>query len=150
MVLPLWKSADPAEQAALSQFVISELDRLDAEIGIAASGVVDAIHYLRTIASVQRQASSIGLHVPLPSAKLRPGPKTADPGSDDYPAFERAVFDVPRIRAIFKMHWGKRNRHQRPLAEDIAADRWSLTSSERAALIDKFQRKSSLSQQFSR
>lgn len=141
MILPLWKSDDLAERAALSRFVISELDRLDAQIGIAASEDASSIQYLETIVTVQRQASSIGLHIPLPTAKPRPGPKTADPGTDDYPAFQRAASDVPRIRAIFQMHWGKRNRHQRPLAEDIAAERWGLTTDQRNALIDKFRRK---------
>lgn len=145
MTLPPWKSDDPADQAALSRFVISELDRLDAEIGIAASGDPDAVEFLGAFANVQRQAAAIGLQVPLPASKPRSGPKVADPADDDYPRFDRAATDVQRVRAIFKLHWGKRNRLQRPLAEEIAAERWGLNDVQRAALIDKFQRKPSVS-----
>lgn len=57
-------------------------------------------------------------------------------------AFQSASDDVPRIRALFFQHWGHRNRTERPMAEDIAAERWGLSDDERTALIRKFQRKS--------
>lgn len=56
-------------------------------------------------------------------------------------AFYNAADDVPRIRALFWLHWRKRNRMERPMAEEIAAERWKLSPKETTALIDKFQRK---------
>jgi hypothetical protein len=66
--------------------------------------------------------------------------------SDELTDFERAAADVPRIRALFQLHWRRRNRTMPPLAEQIAADRWELSAAETARLIDKFQRKTAVSQ----
>lgn len=142
MTLPPWKPAGQADQIAFAAFVIAELDRMDAAAANEASDNADSIDYLRRLDQVRRQAASIGLTVPLPAARVRPGPKPAEPSDPDFTDFQRAALDVPRIRAVFRRHWGKRNRYDRPLAEEIAAQRWELSPVERAALIDKFQRKS--------
>jgi hypothetical protein len=80
------------------------------------------------------RASHLGLKLPLPKRAIKPGPKPKD-NLDD---FDRAVIDVPRIRALFQLHWNRRNRTVRPLAEDIAAERWELSAEDRAKLIDRF------------
>lgn len=61
-------------------------------------------------------------------------------------AFYNAADDVPRIRALFLLHWKRRNRMERPTAEEIASERWQLSADEQASLIVKFQRKSGLSE----
>jgi hypothetical protein len=44
---------------------------------------------------------------------------------------QRALEDVPRIRAIWKKHYGKTNRPRGELtAEEIAAERWNLLPDE--------------------
>jgi hypothetical protein len=55
-----------------------------------------------------------GAHFP------KPPPSTLDP-------IAAAAADVRRMRAIWKQHYGRKNRRpdDGPSAEDIAADRWS-------------------------
>ena len=60
--------------------------------------------------------------------------------STERSAYLNAQDDVPRIRTIFHRHWGKRNRHHLPLAEEIAALRWKLTHAETEKLIRSFRR----------
>jgi hypothetical protein len=134
MTLPPWRSDDPREQQAFSRFIISELDRLDAARSTSASA--SDVEFLRLVTELNAQASRIGgVSVNLPEVT-----------SDELTDFERAAADVPRIRALFQLHWRRRNRTMPPLAEQIAADRWELSAAETARLIDKFQRKTAVSQ----
>lgn len=133
MTLPPWRSDDPKEQQALARFIVGELDKLDASGPTSASS--ETVEFLRIVAELNDKAKRVGIALPLPTG-----------ANDNLSDFDRAALDVPRIRALFLLHWGKRNRTQRPLAEEIAADRWDLSAADKAKLIDKFQRKSSLSQ----
>jgi hypothetical protein len=137
MTLPPWKSSDPEKQRALTRFIIAELDRADEAAMATASNDRDAIDLLSTFAQIKALAARIGLPVKLPEPAKRPGPPKAD-----LTDFERAALDVPRIRALFQVHWNKRNRTIRPMAEDIAAERWELSAADRARLINRFRRKS--------
>lgn len=137
MTLPPWKSSDPKDQQALTRFIISELDRADEKAIAEASGNTANVTLLRLFAELQSKAARLGIKLSWPKRASKPGPKP----KDEPEPFDWAVLDVPRIRALFKRHWNKRNRTMRPLAEDIAAERWELSAEERAALIDKFSRK---------
>ena len=89
---------------------------------------------LAEVADQMERLQSMGFEIKAPPRKR--GVKSAHT-----PAYQNAADDVPRIRALFLKHWGKRNRHERPLAEEIAAQRWGLSQKETADLIDRFQRK---------
>lgn len=133
MTLPRWRSGDPEEQRKLARFILNELDKLDAAGPSNASP--EAVEFLRILAELNEQAKRVGIILPLP------------PAADDNPAdFDRAALDVPRIRALFILHWGKRNRTMPPSAEQIAAERWELSAADAAKLTDKFQRKTTVSQ----
>lgn len=133
MKLPVWKSSEKVEQDALAEFIIQELDKKDAALAISATE--DDVEYLRELAKLNADAIRLGIPLALPPV--------ADANLSD---FDRASLDVQRIRALFKSYWGKRNRTAPPSAEQIAAQRWSLSSEDRAKLIDKFQRKTTVSQ----
>jgi hypothetical protein len=132
MTLPPWRSADPREQQAFTRFIISELDRLDAP---HPANKADE-QFLQTVVEIQAQASRVGISINLPEV-------TGEEPSDD---FARAAADVPRIRALFQLHWRRRTRTMRPMAEEIAAERWELSAADTARLINKFQRKTAVSQ----
>jgi hypothetical protein len=134
MTLPPWRSDKLDDQRALSRFIISELDRADEMRSRSATD--GDLQFLRTVIELDQQAKRVGLSVNLPKA-------TSD---GDLPDFERAARDVPRIRALFRLHWRKRNRTMPPSAEQIAAERWELSRADTAKLIDKFQRKTAVSQ----
>lgn len=136
MKLPPWKSSDPKDQRALTQFIIAELDRADEAVLAAASDGPGA-QLVTILAQAQGLLGRVGMKLPLPEPAKRPGPKP----KADITDLERAALDVPRIRALFQLHWDKRNRTMRPMAEDIAAERWELSAGERAKLINKFRRK---------
>ena len=133
MTLPPWRSQDRDDQSALTRFIIAELDKMDERA--ANSATPEAVEFIRIVGELNQQARRVGIVIPLPAG--------ADDDPDD---FDRAVIDVPRIRALFILHWGKRNRTMPPLAEEIAAERWELSKGETADLIDKFQRKTKVSQ----
>ncbi len=143
MKLPPWNSDDPDDQLALAAFVIAELtrDELKRAVGDALPQSAEEMMEL-----IRRHAAEWDARKALQNAKLipskakRPGPQPID--LDTATDFDMAVRDVPRIRALFMLHWGKRNRMKRPQAEAIASLRWGLSDSETAKLIDKFQRKS--------
>jgi hypothetical protein len=118
----------------MSRFIISELDRADEMRSRSATD--GDVQFLRTAIELDQQAKRVGLSVNLPQA-------TSD---GDLSEFERAARDVPRIRALFQLHWRKRNRTMPPSAEQIAAERWELSRADTAKLIDKFQRKTAVSQ----
>jgi hypothetical protein len=136
MKLPPWKSSDPEDQRALARFIIAELDRAD-EAALAAANDGPGAQFIGIWGQAQGLLARIGLKLPLPEPAKRPGPKP----KDDLTDIERAALDVPRIRALFQLHWNKRNRTMRPMAEDIAAERWELSAGERAKLINRFRRK---------
>jgi hypothetical protein len=140
VTLPPWKSARREDQEALTGFIIAELDREDEQAARDAANNSEGVRHIKLISEVAQFARRFNLIHPKPPS--RPGPKPRTPIDDDFKDFDRAALDVPRIRALFLRHWGKRNRTARPMAEDIAAERWSLSADERAALINKFQRKS--------
>lgn len=169
MSLPPWKASGPEDREAFAGFIIAELDaELHARFGeglnaIAAADPADLnpaarIAFVRAIAEggfppaiLERIGQLFGMDIAeiadqierLQSigfeVKASPGKRGVK--SDHTPAYQNAADDVPRIRALFLRHWGKRNRHERPLAEEIAALRWGLSKHETADLIDKFQRK---------
>lgn len=143
MTVPPWKSDNPADQRALTQFVIAALDHMDAEIANASSLDAETVSRLQKRAEIQRLAPALGLKIEGPRPRDRR--KVLPPSDPGYTDFDRAAVDVKRIRLIFYRVWKRRNRYQRPLAEEIAAERWELSATERAALIDKFQRKSAVS-----
>lgn len=142
MTVPPWKSDDPVEQRAFMQFVLAELNRLDTEIAHSTLDT-DTIGWFQKRAEVQRLAPALGLKIEGP--KPRDRRKALPPSDPEFTDFDRAALDVKRIRLIFYRVWKRRNRYRRPLAEEIAAERWELSATERAALIDKFQRKSAVS-----
>jgi hypothetical protein len=119
----------------LSRFIIRELDRAG-EVRSSSASDSD-VQFLRTVVELNAQARRVGL-------RLNPPQTSHD--DDDLIDFDRAALDLPRIRALFILHYGKRNRTMPPLAEEIAADRWELSADDRARLIDKFQRKTKVSQ----
>ena len=133
MTLPPWKSPSKPDQEALARFIIDELDKKDAALAMSATD--DDVEYLRELVSLNAQAVRLGIPLPLPTVP-----------TDELTDFDRASLDVQRIRALFKSHWGKRNRYAPPLAEEIAAQRWELSGEDTARLIDKFQRKTKVSQ----
>lgn len=169
MTLPPWKASGTEDREAFSAFIIAELDaelhtRFTA--GLNAISVADPanvepaarVAFVRAmaegglpprilerigqlfgmdiaeIADQMERLQNIGFEIKAPPGKR--GVK-----SNHSPAYQNAADDVPRIRALFLKHWGKRNRHERPLAEEIAALRWGLSQKETADLIDRFQRK---------
>ncbi|MFN3675603.1 MAG: hypothetical protein ACK4TC_06450 [Sphingomonas pseudosanguinis] len=162
---------DEAKRQALSRFIIDALDaeleqRLaegarrmagtdPAEVdparlaqfarALATSGLdraaIDRIGWVAgvNIAELAGQAANLRAHGFVVSGgepRAKPGTK-----SSHSEAFHNAAADVPRIRALFVQHWGRRNRTERPMAEEIAAERWQLSPEETTALIDRFQRK---------
>lgn len=141
MTLPPWRSNKPEDQQALSRFIIEELERADERSANAASDDTAAIRYLQGVNQVRQQARTLGLGVALPDAPRKRGPKALSLADDKATDFDRAVRDVQRIRALFRLHWGKRNRTERPMAEEIAAKRWELDAENTAALIAKFRKK---------
>ena len=136
MKLPPWKSSDPEDQRALTRFVIAELDRAD-EAAMATANDGPGAQFIGAMSQAQALLSRFGMKLPLPQSAKRPGPKP----KTDLTDFERAALDVPRVRALFILHWNKRNRTIRPMAEDIAAERWELSAGDRARLINRFRRK---------
>lgn len=123
------------EPARLAQFAralaTSGLDR----------AAIDRIGWVAgvNIAELAGQAANLraqGFAVSGGEPPAKPGAK-----SSHTEAFHNAAADVPRIRALFAQHWGRRNRTERPMAEEIAAERWQLSPEETTALIDRFQRK---------
>lgn len=143
MNLPPWKSDDPKDQAALARFIIAELDRANEGAAIAANSDTAMVDVLQSYHELRRLASAQGLRIEAPfrTPKRGRGRPGKDAASNEFTDFDRAALDVPRIRALFVEHWGKRNRMTRPLAEEIAAERWKLSPEQGAALIDMFQRK---------
>lgn len=136
MTLPPWRSSRKEDQEALSGFVIAELDREDEQSVRDAGTNADGIRHIELLAVATAALRRLNLPVPWLTQPARKGPKPREPQ-----AFDRAAADVPRIRAIFMRHWGKRNRTVRPMAEEIAAERWDLSPEQTAMLIAKFQRK---------
>ena len=169
MKLPPWKAGQPEDREAFSRFVIAELDaELNQQVRAALQTIASTdpadlspatrIAFVRAVAdsgadpaTLERigqlfgmdigevadqieRLQSIGFEIKAPPGK--PGAR-----SEHTSAYLNAADDVPRIRALFLKHWGKRNRHERPLAEEIAAQRWCLSAKETADLIDRFQRK---------
>lgn len=162
---------DHAKQRALSRFIIDALDaELDQRLAdgarrmagidaadvdparlaqfaraLATSGLdrsaIDRIGWVAgvNVAELAAQAANLRAH----GFEVRGGEPHAKPGAKSArsEAFHNATADVPRIRALFLHHWKKRNRMARPMAEEIAAERWDLSLEETSALIDKFQRK---------
>lgn len=140
MTLPPWKASGPEDRAALTRFIIDELDRQDEALAEASTGDPRAIGQIAAVVDATALAAKIGARVILPARPVKPGPKPADPADDKFPAFDRAALDVPRIRALFRLHWGKRNRTELPMAEHIAAERWGLSAEEANQLADKFRK----------
>lgn len=144
MTKPEWKSDDPNEQQALARYVIRELDLLDEQASAEANNNQDAIQRMQAYVDLLPQAKAANMKLSPPFATPKPGRgrPARRLSADDVTDFERAAFDVPRIRAIFVRDYEQRNRTKHPLAEEIAAQRWELSAEETASLIDKFQRKS--------
>lgn len=175
-MLPDWEcGGDKMKERALSRFIIdaldSELDKrlrggLERVAGtdpadvdpkriaqfvrvIVTSGLsieaTDRIGWLAgiNVPELARQAANLRWHGFVVSG----GEQTKNGRPREHSeAFYNAADDVPRIRALFLFHWEKRNRIERPMAEEIAAERWQLSADEKASLIVKFQRKSGLSE----
>lgn len=142
MTLPPWKASGPEDREAFAQFIIDALDTQDASVAKAATNDAAATSYLAGAIDLIHRAALLGARVVFPAPPVKRGVKAGDPASDEFPAFDRAALDVPRIRALFVQNWGKRNRTERPMAEEIAAQRWSLSPDETVTLIQRFQRKS--------
>lgn len=140
MTLPPWKASGPEDRAAFTRFIIDELDRQDEVLAEIATRDPRAIAHVGTVVDATALAAKIGARVTLAAPPVKPGRKRGDPASDDFTAFDRAALDVPRIRALFRLHWGKRNRTEPPMAEQIAAERWELSADEANQLADKFRK----------
>lgn len=142
MSLPPWKASRPEDREAFARFIIDALDAEDANLARRAGDNPAVTSYLAGAIDLIDRAARLGARVVLPAPPAKRGVKAGDPTSDVFPAFNRAALDVPRIRKLFVRHWGKRNRTERPMAEEIAAQRWDLSPDETVALIQRFQRKS--------
>ena len=141
MTLPPWKAGRPEDREAFARFIIDALDRQDERAARAASDDPAVGSYLAGVIDLIERAARLGARVVLPAAPARRGVKARDPAGDSFTDFDRAALDVPRIRALFRQHWGKRNRTERPMAEEIAAQRWNLSPDDTAQLIRTVQRK---------
>lgn len=143
MTLPPWKPAVGPEgdqdRRAFTRWIHAALDRQDEE-ELAKGNNPFVIRYIENRRALMRMAGEYGQHIAFPGPKPKRGApkKPADKLTD----FDWAARDVPRIRALFVQHWGQRNRMVKPLAEEIAAERWELSPADTARLIDKFQRRS--------
>lgn len=131
---------DPADvdPARLAQFVRAAIT---SGLGFDA---IDRLGFLAgiNIPELARQIASLRWH----GFEVSGGEQTRNGRPrEQSEAFYNAAEDVPRIRALFLLHYNRRNRTERPMAEEIAAERWRLQPKEKAALIAKFQRKSGLS-----
>ena len=141
MTLPPWKASRPEDRVAFARFIIDALDAQDASAAKAATDDPTATAYLAGAIELIDRAARLGARVVLPAPAAKRGVQARDPGGEGFTDFDRAALDVPRIRALFVRHWGKRNRTERPMAEEIAAQRWELSPEETTALIRRFQRK---------
>ncbi|GLJ00467.1 hypothetical protein [Sphingobium sp. BS19] len=139
MTMPPWKSENLRDQQDLARFVIDILDK-SAELDLATT---DEHREFNVRMTKYFELKEEGLRFGVKARPPYQHPKNA-PGrpKDATTDFDRAASDVPHIRAIFKTFWNKRNRTMRPLAEEIAAERWGLSQEETVRLIDKFRRKS--------
>lgn len=123
---PPWNCETPADEAAFIEFVLDELDRLNAdwsnsqEHEDSAALAIAIVEWERAKAAAQRA----GLSVP-PVKRRRGRQPVQTPGGPS--ALACAIRDVERMRAIFRKHWGKVNRHHRPTREDIASAFWELS-----------------------
>ncbi|WP_226663725.1 hypothetical protein [Alteriqipengyuania lutimaris] len=141
MTLPPWKPTNDTDREAFTRFIIQALDQQD-EWRFNATASDDSTNWAARVAALVAEAEALGVEVRLPERPKKRGPAPRDPSADDFTDLERAALDVPRIRALFVQHWGKRNRQSSPLAEEIAARRWELSRSDTGKLIDQFQRRS--------
>lgn len=139
MTPPPWKPTTEEERREFTQWIHRELDRIDEAKAEEGNNpfIVRTLEHRVALLKLAREASQ---PITFVQPKRRPGAPSKPPS--ERTAFDWAVLDVPRIRAIFVSHWGKRNRTVPPMAEQIAAERWELSAEDTARLIDKFQRKS--------
>jgi hypothetical protein len=136
VTLPPWRSSRKEDQEALTHFVIEELDREDEQSVRDAGTNAESVRHIELMTVAATALRRLNLPVPWLKGSARPGPRPREAS-----AYDRAAADVPRIRAIFVRHWGKRNRTIRPMAEEIAAARWELSPEETAILIKRVRRK---------
>jgi hypothetical protein len=139
MSVPPWKPETDQERRDFTGWVLRELDRQD-EAALKEGFAPDAVSFVKEKLLIIRMAQRLRMPVSFPGPKRKRGRPHRD--SSDLTDFNRAERDLPRIRAIFQNHWGKRNRYAQPLAEEIAAERWELSEEETLKLIQKTQRRS--------
>lgn len=137
MNLPAWETVTEEQRRDFIQWVLEELDRRDDAI-VAEGDSPLATEILQARFDMVKLARKAGVSIAPPKRSVG-APKKALRDRTD---FDWAAIDVPRIRAIFTQAWGKRNRLCPPMAEDIAAERWELSTSDTIRLKSKFQRKS--------
>lgn len=168
-MLPDWRTPLPEDKRRFAKFVIEQLIAADHARAVDALKKIAAVNpadmttasrvaFIRAIvasgappAVLERIGQLFGIDIADVADQLErvralgfevkeaPTKRGVKSGQSD--AFHNAADDVSRIRTLFSSLWGKRNRHERPLAEEIAAERWGLSPKETAALIDRFQRK---------
>lgn len=131
MTLPPWNPQTPEEREAFAAFVMDELSRLN-ERAAEEAQTGPGVEYFEHVQGARRLAS-FGYRVSVPK---RPGRK-AKPLSE-WTNLDYAKRDVERMPAIFRLHWGHRNRHTRPTREEIAAAFWELTPDEKEELQKAF------------
>ena len=137
MTLPDWETVTEEQRRDFTQWVLEELDRRDDAIVADGSSPL-ATEIVEARLAMVKLAKKAGLRIAAPKRPVG-APKKAP---RDHTDFDWAALDVPRIRAIFTRHWGKRNRLLSPMAEDIAAERWELSAADTVRLKAKFQRRS--------
>jgi hypothetical protein len=132
--LPPWRAGiDEHKRRQMEVWVNRRLDELTKPTGDEWLWCLKNLEELavqaaeeRDLEPLRRQFPKHARYINLP--KLKRGNHFKDPTEV---WLQRALEDVPRIRSIWKEHYGKTNRPQGELtAEEIAARRWNLTQDE--------------------
>lgn len=137
MTPPPWNPQTEAEVIAFKEFVTDELDRLNVAMHTGPEGKRGMQLLSDIVREGQLRRELLELGVPVPPAKRKRGGHRG-PRLPLTPSTLLAIRDVERMRAIFRQHWGKVNRHHRPTREDIAAEFHNLSAEEKRELEEHF------------
>lgn len=130
--LPLWEPLNDSDRRHMVAWVNDQLDRLLDTVAaeLQSPETVQAYEAYNDAENSRLDEVRKLLRRPnLTLAELEPKRGRGRPklsAVDRLTPVAMASQDVPRIRAIWRKHYGRQNRKVSPRAEEIAAERWEV------------------------
>jgi hypothetical protein len=119
-----WPPRDVAEKTCVIEFILHELDRIDATRPLESAGTGLLMRLLKAWEKRGEDHASVAT-IPRKRGRPKKGELDRLPGLEEFIAL-----DAERVRALLREHWGKSNYTQPfiPTVAEIVVARWKETA----------------------